>query len=132
VLSGHKLIVIVCDNGGYAVINRLQINQGGVPFNNLLADTRHAELVRVDFAAHAAALGCLSETVSSIAELSAAFQRARDADRTYVIALQTDAYSWTEGGAFWEVGVPEVSARPEVQQAKTAMQAGKSNQRIGV
>jgi len=36
VLSGHKLIVIVCDNGGFAVINRLQINQGGVPFNNLI------------------------------------------------------------------------------------------------
>ena len=32
VLSGHKLIVIVCDNGGFAVINRLQVNQGGVPF----------------------------------------------------------------------------------------------------
>ena len=31
VLSGHKLIVIVCDNGGFAVINRLQVNQGGRP-----------------------------------------------------------------------------------------------------
>ena len=29
VLTGHKLIVIVCDNGGFAVINRLQVNQGG-------------------------------------------------------------------------------------------------------
>ena len=36
VLSGHKLIVIVCDNGGFAVINRLQVNQGGEPFNNLI------------------------------------------------------------------------------------------------
>ena len=40
VLFGHKLIVVVCDNGGYAVINRLQVNQGGAPFNNLLADSR--------------------------------------------------------------------------------------------
>ena len=40
VLSGHKLIVIVCDNGGFAVINRLQVNQGGVPFNNLIADAK--------------------------------------------------------------------------------------------
>ncbi|WP_259274936.1 thiamine pyrophosphate-dependent enzyme, partial [Raoultella terrigena] len=30
VLSGHKLVVLVCDNGGYAVINRLQ-NAKGVP-----------------------------------------------------------------------------------------------------
>ncbi|MGB1474101.1 MAG: 3D-(3,5/4)-trihydroxycyclohexane-1,2-dione acylhydrolase (decyclizing), partial [Candidatus Puniceispirillaceae bacterium] len=38
VLSGHKMIVIVCDNGGFAVINRLQTNMGGAGFNNLLAD----------------------------------------------------------------------------------------------
>ena len=58
VLSGHKLIVLVCDNGGFAVINRLQVNQGGASYNNLLADTNHANLVYVDFAAHAASMGC--------------------------------------------------------------------------
>jgi len=132
VLSGHKLIVIVCDNGGFAVINRLQVNQGGAPFNNQLQDCRHAVMVRVDFAAHAASMGCISETVSTIVELSAAFERARVAERTTVIVLQTDPDVWTEGGAFWEVGVPEVSDRPEVMAAKAAMQAGKANQRIGV
>ena len=131
VLSGHKLIVIVCDNGGFAVINRLQIGQGGVPFNNLIADAKIVEEVRVDFAAHAAAMGCLTETVTDIAELEAAFMRARDADRTTVIAMRTDAYSWTEGGAFWEVGVPEVSNRPEVVAARAAIDAGKSDQRVG-
>ena len=29
VLSGHKMIVVLCDNGGYAVIDRLQVGQGG-------------------------------------------------------------------------------------------------------
>jgi 3D-(3,5/4)-trihydroxycyclohexane-1,2-dione acylhydrolase (decyclizing) len=131
VLSGHKLIVIVCDNGGYAVINRLQVNQGGVPFNNLIADARIVEEVRVDFAAHAASMGCHAETVSTIAELEEAFGRARVADRTSVIALRTDAYSWTEGGSFWEVGVPEVSDREEVRSARSALEAGKSGQRVG-
>jgi 3D-(3,5/4)-trihydroxycyclohexane-1,2-dione acylhydrolase (decyclizing) len=131
VLSGHKLIVIVCDNGGFAVINRLQVNQGGVPFNNLIADARVVDDVRVDFAAHAASMGCRSETVSSIAELEAAFDRARAADRTSIIALRTDAYSWTEGGAFWEVGVPEVSTRDEVRSARAALDAGKASQRVG-
>ncbi|NNE13297.1 MAG: 3D-(3,5/4)-trihydroxycyclohexane-1,2-dione acylhydrolase (decyclizing), partial [Ilumatobacter sp.] len=131
VLSGHKLIVIVCDNGGYAVINRLQINQGGVPFNNLIADARIVEEVRVDFAAHAAAMGCHAETVSTVAELEAAFERARLTDRTSVIALRTDAYSWTEGGSFWEVGVPEVSDRAEVLAARAEVDAGKTNQRVG-
>ena len=132
VLSGHKLIVIVCDNGGFAVINRLQVNQGGVPFNNQLVDTRHERLVHVDFAAHATAMGCIGERVGTIAELDEAFERARHADRTTVIAIATDPYEWTEGGAFWEVGVPEVSDRAEVVAAKAAMQAGTAKQRIGV
>ncbi len=29
---------MVCDNGGFAVINRLQVNTGGAEFNNLLRD----------------------------------------------------------------------------------------------
>ena len=131
VLSGHKLIVIVCDNGGFAVINRLQVNQGGVPFNNQIADTRHKELVYVDFAAHAAAMGCIAESVTSVAELDAALERARGNDRTTVIALRTEPNVWTEGGCFWEVGVPEVSNRAEVLAAHAAMQVGKQQQRIG-
>ncbi len=132
VLSGHKLIVVVCDNGGYAVINRLQVNQGGEPFNNLLADTRHHELVRVDFAAHAASMGCIAEDVNSIAELEAAFVRARTSERTHVIVLRTDPSAWTEGGAFWEVGVPEVSESAGVRAARQAMESGRRGQRRGI
>jgi 3D-(3,5/4)-trihydroxycyclohexane-1,2-dione acylhydrolase (decyclizing) len=40
VLSGHKMIVVVCDNGGYAVISRLQQFKGVPGFNNLLKDCR--------------------------------------------------------------------------------------------
>ena len=131
VLTGHKLIVIVCDNGGYAVINRLQLAQGGLPFNNLIADSRVQAVTAVDFAAHAASMGCESETVTSIAGLAAAFGRARSAKRTYVISLNTHAYRWTEGGSFWEVGVPEVSTSPDVRAARADMDAGKSDQRVG-
>ena len=68
VLTGHKLIVIVADNGGHAVIDRLRVNHGGESFNNLFADCRVGRLVDVDFAAHAASMGCETETVRSIAE----------------------------------------------------------------
>jgi 3D-(3,5/4)-trihydroxycyclohexane-1,2-dione acylhydrolase (decyclizing) len=50
VLSGHKLIVMVCDNGGFAVINRLQVNQGGAS-STTCSPTRIVEEVYVDFAA---------------------------------------------------------------------------------
>jgi len=132
VLHGHKMIVIVCDNGGFAVINRLQTGMGGEPFNNLIKDNPTVvNPVPVDFAAHAAAMGALSETATTIEELEAAFGRARDADRTYVIAMVTDAYSWTEGGSYWEVGVPEVSELESVADARAEIQAGKQDQRIG-
>ena len=53
------------------------------------------------------------------------------ADRTYVIVLRTHPHTWTEGGSFWEVGVPEVSASPLVRAAREAMEAGRANQRVG-
>ncbi len=130
VISGHKLIVLICDNGGFAVINRLQVNQGGVPFNNLLDDCKGPNVdVRVDFEMLAHAQGCNAETVTTVAELEAALVRARKSDRTYVIAMQTHRYEWTEGGTYWEVGVPQVSNRPDVVAAHDAMVSGKSRQR---
>ena len=132
VIHGHKMIVIVCDNGGFAVINRLQTGMGGEPYNNLIADNpRVVNPVAVDFAAHAAAMGAITETVSRIEDLEEAFMRARAADRTTVIALVTDPYSWTEGGSFWEVGVPEVSELASVDEARSQMTEGKRDQRIG-
>ena len=85
----------------------------------------------MDFAAHSAAMGCNAETVTSIAELEGALARARTADRTTVIAMRTDAYTWTEGGSFWEVGVPEVSPRAEVLAARAELDEGKRAQRLG-
>ena len=132
VIHGHKMIVIVCDNGGFAVINRLQINTGGVPYNNLIKDNPTVvNPVAVDFAAHAAAMGALSESVASIDELEAAYDRAKAADRTTVISLVTDAYSWTEGGSFWQVGIPEVSDLQGVRDAKAEWDEGLNDQRIG-
>jgi 3D-(3,5/4)-trihydroxycyclohexane-1,2-dione acylhydrolase (decyclizing) len=130
VLSGHKLVVVLCDNGGFAVIDRLQTGQGGRSFNNML-DGIGAEPLRVDWAAHAQALGCRAEAVGSITDLEDAFARARDADRTTVIAVRTAPDRWTPGGAFWEVGVAEVSDRAEIAAARERLVEGKQRQRVG-
>jgi 3D-(3,5/4)-trihydroxycyclohexane-1,2-dione acylhydrolase (decyclizing) len=135
VLSGKKLIVIICDNGGFAVINKLQTNTGNVPFNNLIRDCRiEGEPFAVDFAAHAAAMGAIAETVTSIAGLKTAFRKALASERTHVIALQVDAFEgWTkEGHTWWEIGTPEVSNRPEVLAARQSVEAGRKRQRAGV
>jgi len=132
VLTGHKLIVIVCDNGGYAVINRLQ-NYKGVPsFNNLIKDSRHRRLVMVDFAKHAESMGAKAEHVRSLGDLEAAIERAKRADTTTVIVIDTDAYSWTPGDAWWDVGVPEVSSSEKVRAARADHMTAKKKQRLGV
>jgi len=132
VLTGQKVIFMVCDNGGYAVINRLQVNTGGAEFNNLLSTTRHERYLQVDFVKHAEAMGAIAERVESVADLPAAFARAKAADRSYVIVIPIDQYTWTEGGAWWEVGVPEVSDRPAVTAAREAWEDAKTHQRVGV
>ena len=74
---------------------------------------------QIDFAAHARALGARAEHVANVAELEAALQRARSADRTYVISIDTDpARTTTDGGWWWEVAVPEVSSRASVRDAR--------------
>jgi 3D-(3,5/4)-trihydroxycyclohexane-1,2-dione acylhydrolase (decyclizing) len=132
VLTGHKLIVVLCDNGGFAVINRLQ-NAKGIPsFNNQIEDCRIKHKVDVDFAAHAASMGALSRTVESLTDLEDALRWAKGTDRTTVIVVKTDAYQWTPGDAWWDVGVPEVSERPEVEKARKDQEKGRERQRVGV
>jgi 3D-(3,5/4)-trihydroxycyclohexane-1,2-dione acylhydrolase (decyclizing) len=133
VLTGHKIIVVLCDNGGYAVIQRLQEFKGGAPFNNRYEEeTRRARAVEVDYTAHAAAMGAGAEQVEDLEGLAAAFARAREADRSYVIVIRTDPATWTGGDAWWDVGVPEVSEREEVRTARAAHEAERKHQRLGV
>ncbi|MEV0465939.1 3D-(3,5/4)-trihydroxycyclohexane-1,2-dione acylhydrolase (decyclizing) [Nocardia tengchongensis] len=123
--AGHPLVAVVCDNDGYAVIARLQEGQGGTPFNNFYADcrTNHATPPRVDFAAHAAALGCAVFSAGELDEFREAYARARVAaraeSRPAVVVVRTRPSVWTEAGAWWEVGVPQhLSGRTEYDRGK--------------
>lgn len=132
-LSGHKFILVVCDNEGYAVIERLQVNQGGASYNNMLSDsTGTGSHIRVDFAAHSRAMGATTLEVNSLAEFAQALKTAREATSTVVIVTKVRAKDFTEGGAFWQVGVPEVSERKSVLDARTKMDTGLKNQRVGI
>ncbi len=135
VLTGKKLIILVLDNGGFAVINKLQNNTGNESFNNLIADTPTAvSPFAVDFEAHAAAMGAQAETVANPAELAEAFRRAKAADKTCVIVMKVDAYEgWTaEGHTWWEVGTPHVTENSKVQAAHEDVESSRAKQRRGV
>ncbi len=133
VLAGKKFILVVCDNEGFAVIERLQVGQGGTSYNNMLQDSMGTGGdARVDFASHARSMGALTVEVGSLAEFAAALQTARAAERTTVIVTKVRASDWTEGGAFWQVGVPEVSYRSQVVEARARMDKALKAQRRGI
>lgn len=135
VLTGKKMIICVLDNGGFAVINKLQNNTGNESFNNLIADTPTAvNQVRVDFEAHARSMGANAETVSNPAEMAEAFKRAKVADTTSVIVMNVDPYEgWTtEGHTWWEVGTPHITDNKKVRDAHKDWESTRPQQRKGV
>ena len=92
---------------------------GGANFNNLFKDVRHEVMPAVDFVAHAASLGALAAKVASIADLETALGDAVKNDRTTVLVIDTDPLVTTEaGGHWWDVAVPEVSPRWQVNAAR--------------
>lgn len=124
VAMGVKITVVITDNRGYGCINRLQMGTGGAEFNNLYAHTNQMNPIAIDFAAHAAAMGAQSSKVSSIAELETALDAAREATVPTVIVIDTDPYPTPGvGGHWWDVAVPEVSARKQVNTARAAYEA---------
>ncbi len=129
-MMGVSFTVIVTDNRGFGCINRLQMGTGGAEFNNLLKDAVHETPSAIDFAAHAASMGATSVKVSSISELEQALAKRGDITGPYVIVIDTDPYPSTpHGGSWWEVGVPEVSVRSEVNDAHEKYIEDKKTQR---
>src|SRR5271165_6640468 len=132
VMLGLKLIIVVNDNRGFGCITRLQRATGGAQFNNLLRDARHEVLPAVDFVAHARSMGAGAVKVGSIAELEDAFKAARAARSTQVIVIDTDPFGSTDAGGFWwDVAVPAVSERAEVDAARRRYEDALAIQRFG-
>lgn len=135
VLTGAKMVVVVCDNGGFAVINRLQQGKGVPGFNNLLVDSNiqnRNDPLHVDFAAHAAAMGARAVPVASLADLEVAAKEALARDGVTVITITSDAWKWVPGDADWDVGVPELSQLESVRKARAEQEDIRRTQRVGV
>ncbi len=130
VMMGIKITVVITDNRGFGCINRLQMGTGGAEFNNLLDTAVHENPSNIDFAAHAGSMGAASVHVASVAELEDALARAKAATGPFVVVIDTDPYPSTEfGGSWWEVAVPEVSERAEVNAAREGYESALQTER---
>ena len=131
IMLGLKLTVVVFDNSGFGCIDRLQTATGGASFNNMLKDARYKTLPTIDFAAHAASLGAIAVKVASIAEFECAATAAKANDRTTVLVIETDPQIATKlGGHWWDVPVPQVSQRDEVNLARANYERALLSQRV--
>jgi len=128
-LTGTSMTLLVCDNGGFNVIERLQLNNGAASFKTMLADVDHPSPPSIDFAAIAAAMGADSHRVTGLAELETVLHETHGVPGVHVIVTDVALHQWSEGGSFWQTGVPEISHRPSVDQARAGLMDGLAHQR---
>jgi 3D-(3,5/4)-trihydroxycyclohexane-1,2-dione acylhydrolase (decyclizing) len=129
VLHETSLVLIICDNQGFNVIERLQIGHGAASFRTMLADEDRPNPAVIDFAKIAAGMGAEVISAGTLAEFDEALHAVKGIPGVHVIVVPVAKHKWSEGDSFWEVGVPEVSHRPAVNEARKALLEGKSQQR---
>ena len=129
VLTDTSMTLLVCDNGGFNVIERLQLGNGAASFKTMLADDDHPNPPAIDFASIANAMGANGIRVTGLAELEAALRETHGVRGVHVIVVDVALHKWSEGGSFWQVGVPDVSSRSTVDDARDRLTSGLTHQR---
>jgi 3D-(3,5/4)-trihydroxycyclohexane-1,2-dione acylhydrolase (decyclizing) len=131
-----KLVIVLVDNRGYASIGSLSESLGSQRFGtsyryrNPETGLLDGDVLPVDLAANAASLGADVLRARTVAEFRDALERARAADRTTVVCVETDPLAPAPSSqAWWDVPVAEVSALASTQKAREAYDEAKRAQR---
>ncbi len=131
-----KLVIVLVDNRGYASIGSLSQALGSQRFGtsyryrNPETGLLDGGVLPVDLAANAASLGAGVLRARTVAEFRAALERARAADETTVVCVETDPLAPAPSSeAWWDVPVAEVSALASTQKAREAYDEAKRDQR---
>ena len=141
VQEGHKLVIVVVDDHGFASIGALSRSLGLDGFGTRYAARRDGSIgfdadgkrlapLDIDLAASARSLGASAVRVNGIGELRTALREAQSADGTSVIVIEADRYAAVPSyDSWWEVAVPEVSDQDGVRQARKAYEDDRQRQR---
>ncbi len=129
VMMGLSFTLVITDNRGFGCINRLQSATGGAAFNNLFEDSVHEVMPQIDFVAHAASMGAHAVLAKSLDELESHIVSSIEKGGVNVIVINTDpGPSTAAGGTWWDVAVPAVSDRPDMQEIHDKYRAGRNAQ----
>ena len=136
VQEGVKLIIVVVNNHGFASIGGLSQSLGSAGFGthfrcrNSQTGQLDGEYLPVDFEMNARSLGAMAYTAKTIADFKQALQKARLAERTTVIVIETDREVGVPGyDSWWDVAVAEVSEMESVKKARSEYEEAKEKER---
>ena len=132
-----KITVLVLENHGYQSIHALQRGRVGASFglefrarSNGARSRLEGPYVEVDFALNAGSYGCSAFTANTLSELERALASAREERQTSVIVARVEPRRlMLDSQCWWDVGVPQVAARPETLEAVAASDTGRARQR---
>jgi 3D-(3,5/4)-trihydroxycyclohexane-1,2-dione acylhydrolase (decyclizing) len=130
-----KLVVVVVQNHGFASIGRLSESLGSQRFGTAYrfrgaGGRLDGDVLPVDLAANAESLGADVLRAGTIDEFRSALVKAKAADRTTVVHVETDPLVDAPGGdAWWDVPVAETATLATTRAARTDYEAHKRAQR---
>jgi 3D-(3,5/4)-trihydroxycyclohexane-1,2-dione acylhydrolase (decyclizing) len=120
----RKINVVLLDNMAFGCINNLQMGNGmgsfgtEFRFRNPETGLLDGDFVPVDFAMSAAAYGCKTYKVSTVAELEAALTDARKQTVSTLIDIKVLPKTMIHGYlSWWRVGLAEVSTTGKTAEA---------------
>ncbi len=135
VQEGVKLVVVCVDNHGFASIGNLSESVGsqrfGTSYRYRSPDGRlDGGFLPVDLAANAASLGVYVLRTRTIEEFRRALVKARAADRTTLVYIETDPLLGAPSSdAWWDVPVAEVAELASTRDARASYEKAKERQR---
>ncbi|MBO8200669.1 3D-(3,5/4)-trihydroxycyclohexane-1,2-dione acylhydrolase (decyclizing) [Streptomyces smyrnaeus] len=136
VSEGLKVIIVLVQNHGFASIGSLSEALGSqrfgtsYRFRNDDSGLLDGDVLPVDLAANAASLGAEVLHAEGVEDFRTAMEKAKAADRTTVVHVETDLYGPNPPAhGWWDVPVSQTSALDSTRAAYQAYAAHKATQR---
>jgi 3D-(3,5/4)-trihydroxycyclohexane-1,2-dione acylhydrolase (decyclizing) len=136
VSEGIKLLIVLVQNHGFSSIGSLSESLGSqrfgtrYRFRNRETGMLDGDYLPVDLAANAESLGADVLRARTIQEFREAFVKARAAERTTVVYVETDPLAPVPSSeSWWDVPVSEVADLASTREARSVYEAHKADQR---
>ncbi len=136
VSEGIKLVIVLIDNHGFSSIGALSESLGSQRFGTRyryrdpVTGMLDGGYLPVDLAANAESLGADVLRARSIEDFRAALAKARTADRTTVVHIETDPLAPVpSSGSWWDVPVAQTAVLESTRAARRSYEQSKRAQR---